>query len=188
MVAGDRVVARAVAVDPGGGALVQVGAVGLRQASVGGIAEEDVVEGVAVVARVGGRGGVNEAGAREREQLGGDLAVGERGNGTERELAADDGGALENRPLGLFEPAEPACEDCLQRRRQSFAALGRERGQLLGVERVALGQLDDPLTRRLVDHGGAGDDRPRLLLAERAERERLTEGPLQLRTGEAQDE
>ena len=94
MVAGDRVVARAVAVDPGCRAFVQVGAVGLRQARVGGIAEEDVVEGVAVVARVGGRGGVDEAGAGEREQLGRDLAVGKRGHRTERELAADDGRPL----------------------------------------------------------------------------------------------
>ena len=63
VVAGDRVVAGALAVDPVGRALVQVGAVGFRQGRVGGIAEEDVVEGVAVVARVGGRGGVDEAGA-----------------------------------------------------------------------------------------------------------------------------
>ena len=105
VIAGDRVVARAVAVDPGDGAFVQVGAVGFRQAAVGGIAEEDVVEGVAVVTGVGGRGGVDESGAREREQLRCDLTVGERGDCAERELAADDGRALEDRPLRRVEPA-----------------------------------------------------------------------------------
>ena len=63
VVADERVVAGAVAVEPRRRALVQVGAVGLRQARVGGVAEEDVVEGVAVVAGVGSRGGVDEAGA-----------------------------------------------------------------------------------------------------------------------------
>ncbi len=167
---------------------MQVGTVGFRQASVGGVAEEDVVEGVAVVARVGGRGGVDEAGACEREQVASDLAARERGDRTERELPPDDRRSLQNRPCRSVETSESSCEDGFERRRQPLAALGRERGQLLGVERVALGQLDDPIERLLVDRGGAGGDLPRLLLAERPERERLAQRPLQLRPCEAEDE
>ena len=171
MVADEGVVAGAVAVEPGGRALVQVGAVGLRQARVGGVAEEDVVEGVAVVARVGSCGGVDEAGAREREQVAGDLA-GEGGDGAERELASDDCSSLQHSPFRRGEAAEAACEHGFERGRQPFAAFGRERRELLGVERVALGELDDPLARLVVELRGAGDDRARLVVAERAERER----------------
>ena len=65
VVAGEGVVARAVAVEPGGDALVQAGAVDLGQRGVGGVAEEDVVEAIAVVSRLGGRGRVDEAAAGE---------------------------------------------------------------------------------------------------------------------------
>ena len=77
---------------------MEVGAVGLRQAGVGGVAEEDVVEAVAVVAGVGAGGGVDEAAAGECEQVRATTSVlGERGDGAAGELAADDGGALEDR-------------------------------------------------------------------------------------------
>ena len=163
VVADERVVAGAVAVEPDGRAFVQVGAVGFGQARVGGVAEEDVVEGVAVVARVGGRGGVDEAGAREREQVAGDLAVGERGDGAEGELASDDGSALEHRPLGRIEPAESACEHRLERRRQPFAAFGRVRRELLDVERSCPSASSTiRFACLLVELGGAGDELARV--------------------------
>ena len=147
-----------------GDALVQVGAVGFRQGRVGGVAEQDVVEAVAVVAGLGGCAAGGRS--RRRESASSSCAtwlVRERGDDAARELASGDGGALEHAPLGVGEPAEPAGEDGLERRRQPLAALGREGGELLGVERVALGELDDPLARLLVEVGGAGDELARLV-------------------------
>ena len=60
---------------------MEVGTVRLRQARVGGVAEQDVVEGVAVVAWGGAWGGMDEAAAGEREEMADDVAVGECGDG-----------------------------------------------------------------------------------------------------------
>ena len=184
VVADERVVAAAVAVEPGGGALVQVGAVGFGQARVGGVAEEDVVEGVAVVAGVGSRGRVDEAGPREREQAVGDLAVGECGDGAEGELASDDRGSLEHGSLRWVEASEAASEHRFERRWQPFAAFGRERCELLDVERIPLGEPDDALARLLVEAGRK--DLARMLVVQRAELNRLAERPAELRAGEAE--
>ena len=60
---------------------MEVGAVRLCQAPVGGVAEQDVVEAVGVVAWVGAGCGVNEAAAGEGEEVADDVAVGECGDG-----------------------------------------------------------------------------------------------------------
>jgi hypothetical protein len=65
VVAGEGVVAWAVAVDPGGSALVQSRAIRLGERAVRRVAEEDVVEAVAVVARCGAVGGMDETAPRE---------------------------------------------------------------------------------------------------------------------------
>ena len=84
--------------------------------------------------------------------------------------------------------AEAACEHGFERGRQPFAAFGRKRCELLDVERVPLGELDDPLACLVVHLRGAGDDRARLVLTQRAQRERVAQRPLQLRAGEAEHE
>ena len=65
------------------------------------------------------------------------------------EHLAENGGILENGLLPRREPVEPRCDDPLQRLGQRKilrrAALEVELGELLGVERVALGALEQCL-------------------------------------------
>ena len=104
-------------------------------------------------------------------------AIARRGRGAE--LAADDGGALEERPLVRLEQVEPALEQRLHRGRHvvqhARATLVHVREELLGEERVARCDLDDTLTsfgRQLVASRERGEQRDRLLLGQGLEHER----------------
>ena len=100
VVADQGVVAGAVAVEPRSRALVQRRAVGLRQRRVGGVAEEDVVEAVAVVAPLGGAAGWTKLRRESDESAASTGLLGERRHDAARELASDDRGALEHCALG----------------------------------------------------------------------------------------
>ena len=96
-----------------------------------------------------------------------------------RELAADDGGALEQRALVRLEQVEPALEQRLHRGRHvvqhAGATLVHVREELLGEERVARRDLDDAPTsfcRQLVASRERGEERDRLLLRQGLEHER----------------
>ena len=136
MVADDLVRRVRLAVQPVGEALVQARAVGLRQAVVGDVAHEHVVEAERFL-RAGD--GADEAHADELEQVARErcrcIRRRELDEGAVRELAADDGGALEQRPLVRFEQVEPALEQRLHRGRHvvehAGATLVRVREELL---------------------------------------------------------
>ena len=96
-----------------------------------------------------------------------------------RELAADDGGALEQRPLVRCEQVEPALEQRLHRGRHvvehAGATLVHVREELLGEERVARCDVDDALASFAVSSlasGKRGEQRDRLLLGQGLEHER----------------
>ena len=99
--------------------------------------------------------------------------------GTVRELAADDGRALEQRTLLRFEQVEPALEQRLHRGwhfvEHRGAALVHVREELLCEERVARRDLDDALTsfgRQLVSSRERREHCDRLLLGQGLEHER----------------
>ena len=146
----------------------------LEQAAVGRVADHDVPEAVAL-ALVGGRIDLDEPLARERVEV--DPSCSRSASGTSsssavhREHLADHGRSLDDGPLLVGEPVEPGGHQRLDRRRRrqvvEMSEVGtpdavleaqepvvdHHREQLLDEERVAVGCLDDPAARLLVDPG-----------------------------------
>ena len=136
-----------------------------------------MVEAVAVVTGGGAAGRVDEAAARRaRRALRPPVPrkVPRRRRG---ELASDDRRSLQHRPLRVGEPAEPAGEHRLERRREALAALGGEGGELLGVQGISLGERDDTHHRLLVELRDARHELARLLVGESTESDLLAGGP-----------
>ena len=108
----------AVLVEPGGEARVQVGADRLGEGVVGGVADQQVAEAVAVVARELGAVGADQLAAHEPGQPGRHLRLlgGERLHGAAMEDLALDGASLEHLALGLVELVEAGRQQRLQRR------------------------------------------------------------------------
>ena len=106
-------------VEPVGEAGVQVGADRLGEGVVGGVADQQVAEAVAVVARELGAVGPDELVAHERGEPGRDLRLlgGERLDGAAVEDLTLDRAALEHPALRLVELVEPGRQQRLQRRR-----------------------------------------------------------------------
>ena len=109
----------AVLVEPVGEARVQVGADCLGQGVVGGVADQEVAEAVAVVAGELGAVGTDELVADERGEPGRDLRLlgGERLHGAAVEDLALDRAAFEHPALGFVELVEAGRQQRLQRRR-----------------------------------------------------------------------
>ena len=124
--------------------LVQVRPLGLGQARVRNVADEDMVKAKAPAGRRS-----DEPAAREPGELVLDLAgVRVRREGdecVERELPPDHGSALEQAAPAGRQPVEPAREEKLERRRHSSdrSALGRVCEELLRIQRVSLGDVGD---------------------------------------------
>ena len=170
-------------------ALVQVGPRSFEDAVVGGVADHDVVETVRALLAV--LEPAHQVLRLERDEL---LADGlrervgnehaERGRG---EVVADDGGGLDHRALVARERVQARGEQRLDRRGHGHLGevaggaplavllldqplVGEHPQELLDVERVALGRLDDPVEDALVEPCAAEerlDHRPALRLAER---------------------
>ena len=113
MIADESVITVAVAVEPSGNALVQTGSLGFGQGCVGGIAEEDVVEAVTVLAGLGSRGRMNDA-RRESEERTASTGPSESAHDAAGELSSGHSGPLDETPLGVGEPPNPTREDRLK--------------------------------------------------------------------------
>ena len=166
----------AVLVEPVGEAGVQVGTDRLGERVVGGIADQQMAEAVAVVAGELGAVGADELVAHERGEPGRDLRLlgRQRLHGAAMEDLALDRASLEHAPLGLVELVEAGCEQRLQRRRHvDLLVPGGHREHLRDEERVAGRSVGDPLAQL------RRDARPRSAcprLPERAARSRSVPG------------
>ncbi len=121
-----------------GEALVEVGAVGLRRAVVGDLADERVVEAEGVRARGVDQAPADEAAERAlvRRRRVEQLAPGE--------LPTDDGRAPEHAHLARAEPVDAAREQRLERRGRALVRRLLAQGdELLGEERVAPRAVDE---------------------------------------------
>ena len=136
--------------EPVGETLVEIRALALRQRRIGDVADQDVVEPEAAVAR-----GTDESPADERCKVDVELALDVRrrdgGESGARELASDGGGTLEQPALTGREPVETTGQQELERWRYRaelpfFCRVGEK---LLGVERVSLGELGDAGAQRI---------------------------------------
>ena len=126
---------------------MQVGPARLRQRVVGGVADQEVAEAEAVLAR--------DLSPFRRDQLLADEAgeprchlrlVGdERLDGAAVEDLPLDRAALEHGPLGLLEPVEASRQQRLERRRDDHLAVAGHREHLADEERVAACRARDPL-------------------------------------------
>ena len=114
-----------VLLQPGGEALVEVGAGRLRQRLVGGVADQQVAEAEAVLARELRPVRPDQLLAHERGQARRHLGLlgCERLHGAAVEDLALDRAALEHASLGRLELVEPGSEQRLQRRRDDDLAL-----------------------------------------------------------------
>ena len=137
-----------VLLQPGGEALVEVGAGRLGQRLVGGVADQQVAEAEAVLARELRPVRPDQLLADERGQARGDLGLLGREclHGAAVEDLALDRAALEHAPLARLELVEPGREQRLQRRRDDDLALrlSGHRDHLLDEERVAARGASDP--------------------------------------------
>ena len=137
--------------EPGGEALVQVGAGRLGERVVGRVADQQVAEAEAVLARDLRPVRPDQLLADERGEARGDLRLlgRERLDGAAVEDLALDRAALEHASLGRLELVEPGREQRLQRRRDDDLAvrLAGHRDHLLDEERVAARGASDPLAQ-----------------------------------------
>ena len=145
----DELFASVAGLHPPGKALVELGARALRDTGVGDISDQRVPEAEAVLSRDARHGRLDEVTANELEQRRpeGRVPAVEGCHRPRPELLADDGRPLEHVPLLMVETVEARCEESLDRRRQGHELqsctrlLGEHRHELLGVERIALGDL-----------------------------------------------
>jgi len=167
--------------EPPNKALVEVRAQLLRHRLVRGIANQDVSEPEAVVAREQGAVRANEFLADERHQV----ATHPRacrlrqqvGDGAPVEHASLDRRTFDHGPLLGLEAVDPRCQQRLNRRRDhelSVAAFRVHREQLFDKKRVTFRRLDDTgalgfRQRSLVDE--ALDQRGGIVLGERGNRD-----------------
>ena len=154
----------AVLVEPVGEAGMQIGADRLGKRVVGGVADQQVAEAVAVVAGNQSTVGTHELAPDECGEPGRDLRLlgSERLHAAAVEDLAFDGAALEHPALGLVELVEPRREQSLQRRRYvDVSVLGRHREHLRDEQRVAARGAGDPLAQLMRDR--VADQRVRLL-------------------------
>jgi len=134
------------AVEPVGEALVQLGAELLRDALVGGVADQHVAEAEGVLDRLMR---ADELLADERRQLssrGPAVVRSELRESLPLELEADDGGTLDHLSLLIGERVEASSEKRLNRRRHilGVTTFREHREQLLDEERVPFGRVADP--------------------------------------------
>ena len=134
--------------EPGGEALVQLGAGRLGEGVVGGVADQQVAEAEAVLAGELRPVGADQLAPDERGQAWRHLRLlgGECLDGAAVEDLALDRAALEHPPLGRVELVEPRRQQRLQRRRHLDLVPGllRHRDHLADEERVAGGRGRDP--------------------------------------------
>ena len=192
------------ALEPVGEPLVQVRPRPLGNRLVGGLADQQVREAEALLAR-GAVLGPNEVAVDERLEPGldrGALLVGrELDHCSRREAPADDGRTLEDRALGGVEPIEARGEEGVDRRRHhrllALALLLEERQHLLEEERVPLRGRRD--ARADLGRERTGEERVdqllRFALGQRLQQDRAEARPAarperpaleQLRPGEAE--
>ena len=145
------------------------------------------MEAKRVLAGKFGRCRPDEAFSHERHQVSADrreLALRrERCDRTSPELAPDDRRSLEHCTLVGVETVEAACEQRFDRRRNGcevviLARLLDPGDELLGEQRVALGELDDAAALVFVDGvaGEVGDERSGVVAVERTESQRRDAG------------
>ena len=174
-------------VRPGGQAprerLVELGAALLREAVVGGLADERVRETEHVLAGRRGAVGTDQLLLDERDELGGDgRRTGlpeERCERARLEAPALYRGVLQHRPLSRIEPGDARRQHRLDGRGQrGVSPLRTDRRKLLEEERIALGELHDARRRVGAELLGPGalDERARLVLRKRVEREQRARG------------
>ena len=152
VVADDLVAGVAPRGEPVGEALVQLGAVVLRRALVGGLADEGVGEAERVVPRELRSVGADQPLAHQRDQVavqvGALLRRDELREGAAVERPPLDGGARQHPALAGLEPVDARGEDGVEARRERLRPALRLGGdELLEEQRVALGALDDALGR-----------------------------------------
>ena len=160
----------AVLVEPVGEAGMQVGADRLGERVVGGVANQQVAEAVAVVSGDLSTVGTDELAPHERGEPGRDLRLlgSERLHAAAVEDLALDRAALEHPALGLVELVEPGRQQRLQRRRHvDVPVLGGHREHLRDEERVAARSVGDPLAQ--LPRDGVPDQRVRVFHGERLE-------------------
>ena len=137
-----------VLVEPVREALVQVGSFGLRQRLVGGVADQEMPEAEAVLARELRTVGAHQLAADQRGEVPRDVRfLGcQGGHRPEVEDLSFDGAAFEHTPLGRVELVEPCREERVEVRRHFDVAVAvcRPREELLDEEWVAAGRAQDP--------------------------------------------
>ncbi len=141
-------------VEPVGEAGVQVGADRLGEGVVGGVADQQMAEAIAVVAGDLSAVGTDELTPHECREPGRDLRLfgSERLHAAAVEDLALDGSALEHPALGRVELVEPRSEQRSQRRRHvDLSVLGHHREHLRDEQRVAAGSVCDPLAQLVRD-------------------------------------
>ena len=140
-----------VKLQPAGETLVEVGPCPLGDPGVGRIPDQGVPEAETVLAGNARPGGLDELPAHESEQRRpqGLVPAVQGGHGAGPELLAHDRCPLEHLALARLETVEPRGEEGLDRRRQRdeldgvASFVGKHRDELLGVERISLGNLRD---------------------------------------------
>ena len=160
-------------VEPVGEAGVEVGADRLGERVVGGVADQQVAEAVAVVAGELRAVGADQLAAHEPGEPGRHLRLlgRERLHGAAVEDLALDRAALEHPALGLVELVEPRREQRLQRGRHlDLRVAGGHREHLGDEQRVAARRPRDPLPQLVRDL--VADQRVRLLRGQRLEAQR----------------
>ena len=166
-----------VGVEPLREALVELSPNALWERVVSRVADQEVAEAKAVVARQLRAVGSDELPPHERSQARRHLSLlrCKRLHRTPVEELALDRSPLQHPPLGLVQPVEPRCEQGLQRRRHfDVLLLARHRQHLRDEERVPARSVRDPIAQlpgRLV-----ADQLVGLVLAQRLEPEHAWPG------------
>src|SRR6266511_3245938 len=164
--------------EPLGEALVEVGALTLRDRLVGRVADEHVTEAEAVITGQDRLIWSDERLAHQREELGADAgALGfreELHDGAAMEDAPFDRAALEHRALLRREPVDARRQERLERQRDRerlVAVLALHRDELLNEERVPFGRLDDARSLLAAELAERLDEMRRVGPRERLQRE-----------------
>ena len=155
--------------------LVQLGTEPLRRAAIDGVVDQPVAEPEPRLGEPQEAATDQDVEVRSRRRRG--RRVEQLRHVAGREVAPDDGGALEHAALAGPEPVETRGEQRPQRRRRlEQAGLSDVRDELLEEERISLGRCDEPTAGLLVEDGIREqmlDERVRLRIGERLEDEAL---------------